>query len=70
MGYDGLPDAAKAIEAGDMTATIAQFPGKMADLGVEAAVNAVRARRSSRSSTPAPTLVTKDNADQFKDALQ
>ena len=30
MGYDGLPDAAKAIMAGDMKATIAQFPGKMA----------------------------------------
>ena len=42
MGYDGLPDAAKAIQAGDMKATIAQFPGKMAALGVEAAVNAVR----------------------------
>jgi ABC-type sugar transport system substrate-binding protein len=30
MGYDGLPDAAKAIESGAMKATIAQFPGKMA----------------------------------------
>src|SRR3954453_6807989 len=39
MGYDGLPDAAKAIQTGDMRATIAQFPGKMASLGVEAAVN-------------------------------
>ena len=54
MGYDGLPDAAKAIEAGDMRATIAQFPGKMATLGLQAAVTRCRARRSSRSSTPAP----------------
>ena len=42
VGYDGLPTAAQAILDGDMTATIAQFPGQMAALGVEAAVNAVR----------------------------
>ena len=66
MGYDGLPDAAKAIEAGDMRATIAQFPGKMATLGVAGrGERGAAARRSSRSSTPAPRLVTKDNAAQF-----
>ena len=54
MGYDGLPDAAQAIIDGTMTATIAQFPGKMAALGVEAAATAVNGKRSSRSSTPAP----------------
>jgi len=65
MGYDGLPDAAKAIQAGDMQATIAQFPGKMAALGVEAAVNAVQGKTVEPFIDTGTELVTKDNAAQF-----
>ena len=65
MGYDGLPDAAKAIQAGDMLATVAQFPGKMASLGVEAAVNAVRGRTVEAFIDTGTELVTKDNAGSF-----
>jgi ribose transport system substrate-binding protein len=65
MGYDGLPDAAKAIQAGDMRATIAQFPGKMAALGVEAAVNAVQGKTVEPFIDTGTELVTKDNAAQF-----
>jgi simple sugar transport system substrate-binding protein len=65
MGYDGLPDAAKAIMAGDMKATIAQFPGKMAALGVEAAVNAVRGEAVEPFIDTGTELVTSENASQF-----
>jgi ABC-type sugar transport system substrate-binding protein len=65
MGYDGLPDAAKAIQAGDMRATIAQFPGKMAALGVEAAVSAVQGKPVESFIDTGTELVTKDNASQF-----
>jgi simple sugar transport system substrate-binding protein len=65
MGYDGLPDAAKAIQAGDMQATIAQFPGKMASLGVAAAVNAVRGQTVQPLIDTGTQLVTKDNAASF-----
>jgi simple sugar transport system substrate-binding protein len=65
MGYDGLPDAAKAIAAGDMNATIAQFPGKMASLGVEAAVNAVQGKTVEPFIDTGTQLVTKDNAADF-----
>jgi simple sugar transport system substrate-binding protein len=65
MGYDGLPDAAKAIEAGDMQATIAQFPGKMAALGVAAAVDAVNGKKVEPFIDTGTELVTKDNAAQF-----
>jgi ABC-type sugar transport system substrate-binding protein len=65
MGYDGLPDAAKAIQAGDMRATIAQFPGKMASLGVEAAVNAVQGKPVEAFIDTGTALVTKDNAADF-----
>lgn len=65
MGYDGLPDAAKAIQAGDMRATIAQFPGKMASLGVEAAVNAVQGKPVEAFIDTGTALVTTDNAADF-----
>ena len=65
VGYDGLPDAAQAILDGDMTATIAQFPGKMAALGVEAAVNAVRGNPVEPFIDTGTELVTADNAEQF-----
>lgn len=65
MGYDGLPDAAKAIQAGDMLATIAQFPGKMAALGVEAAVKAVKGETVEPFIDTGTELVTKDNATKF-----
>ena len=65
VGYDGLPDAAKAIQSGDMLATIAQFPGKMAALGVEAAVNAVNGKTVDSFIDTGTQLVTKDNAASF-----
>jgi ABC-type sugar transport system substrate-binding protein len=65
MGYDGLPDAAKAIQAGDMKATIAQFPGKMAALGVDAAVKAVQGKPVDAFIDTGTELVTTDNAAKF-----
>ncbi|HWC67296.1 MAG TPA: sugar ABC transporter substrate-binding protein [Acidimicrobiales bacterium] len=65
MGYDGLPTAAQAILDGAMTATIAQFPGRMAELGVEAAVNAVRGEPVEPFIDTGTELVTSENAEQF-----
>ncbi len=65
MGYDGLPDAAQAILDGSMNATIAQFPGQMAALGVEAAVNAVRGEQVEPFIDTGTELVTSDNASEF-----
>jgi simple sugar transport system substrate-binding protein len=65
VGYDGLPDAAKAIEAGDMNATIAQFPGRMASLAVDAAVKAVQGKRVDTFIDTGTELVTASNAAKF-----
>jgi simple sugar transport system substrate-binding protein len=65
VGYDGLPAAAQAILDGDMNATIAQFPGQMATLGVQAAVDAVRGNEVEPFIDTGTELVTADNADQF-----
>jgi simple sugar transport system substrate-binding protein len=67
MGYDGLPDAAQAILDGRMQATVAQFPGKMAALGVEAAADAVRGEPVEAFIDTGTELVTKDNAANFLD---
>lgn len=65
VGYDGLPDAAKAIEAGEMNATIAQFPGRMASLAVDAAVKAVQGKQVSSFIDTGTELVTASNAARF-----
>ena len=65
VGYDGLPDAAKAIEAGDMNATIAQFPGRMASLAVDAALKAVQGKQVSPFIDTGTALVTASNAARF-----
>jgi simple sugar transport system substrate-binding protein len=65
VGYDGLPDAAKAIAAGDMNATIAQFPGKMASLAVDAAVSAVQGKPVNAFIDTGTELVTSKNASKF-----
>jgi hypothetical protein len=67
VGYDGLPDAAKAILDGDMNATIAQFPGKMAALAVDAAVKAVQGKTVAPFIDTGTELVTKANASRFLD---
>lgn len=65
MGYDGLPTAAQAILDGDMLATIAQFPGQMATLGMQAAVDAVRGNPVEPFIDTGTELVTIDNAETF-----
>jgi ABC-type sugar transport system substrate-binding protein len=65
VGYDGLPEAAKAIAAGNMNATIAQFPGKMAALAVDAAVSAVQGKPVNAFIDTGTELVTSKNASKF-----
>ncbi len=65
VGYDGLPDAAKAIEAGEMNATIAQFPGRMASLAVDAAVKAIQGEQVNPFIDTGTELVTASNAARF-----
>ena len=42
FGYDGDPEMAKLILAGKTSATMAQSPFKMTNLGVEAAVKSLK----------------------------
>ena len=42
LGFDAVDDARKAIEAGTMTASVAQFPGEMGRMAVESAARVIK----------------------------
>ena len=70
FGYDGDPEMAKLIEAGKTTATMAQSPFKMTNLGVEAAVKSLKGENYVKAIDTGTTLVTKENAASFTSAWQ
>jgi simple sugar transport system substrate-binding protein len=70
FGYDGDPEMAKLIESGQTTATMAQSPFKMTNLGVEAAVKSLKGENYVKAIDTGTTLVTKDNAADFTSAWQ
>jgi ABC-type sugar transport system substrate-binding protein len=66
VGFDASPDEVKAIEAGEQTASVAQFPAKMGSLGIETAVAAAKGETVQKSVDTGTEMVTKDNVAQFK----
>jgi ribose transport system substrate-binding protein len=70
FGYDGDPEMSKLILSGETTATMAQSPFKMTNLGIEAAVNSLLGKPFEKSIDTGVTLVTKDNASGFTAAWQ
>lgn len=64
ISVDGNKDALEAVRAGELTATVAQYPYAIGEMGVQACEAAVKGG-SLPSNVPAPVaLVTKDNAAQ------
>ena len=70
FGYDGDPEMAKLIAAGKTTATMAQSPFKMTNLGIEAAVKSLNGENYVKAIDTGTTLVTKANAAKFTSAWQ
>jgi len=66
VGFDATPDAAAAILAGEMEATVAQNPYKMGALGVENALKLVKGQTIPAVIDTGTELVTKDNAARYK----
>jgi ribose transport system substrate-binding protein len=64
LGFDALPDARKALVAGTMDATVAQFPDEMGRTAVETAVKALKGEAVPADVTVKIALVTKENANQ------
>jgi ribose transport system substrate-binding protein len=66
VGFDFCCGEPEAIEAGLEDASVAQFPAKMASLGVEALVKSIRGEKVESLIDSGAALVTKENMAQFK----
>lgn len=64
-GFDFCCGEKEALEAGIEDATVAQFPAKMAELGVDALVKAIRGEKVESLIDSGAALVTKDNMANF-----
>ena len=61
VGFDALDDAKKAIAAGSMEASVAQFPAEMGRAAIESAVKVIHGEKLPDDIKVKLELVTKDN---------
>jgi simple sugar transport system substrate-binding protein len=66
VGFDFCCGEPEAIAAGSEDASVAQFPAKMAELGVDALVRAINGEKVESLIDSGAALVTKDNMAQFQ----
>ena len=62
IGVDGIEDALKAVESGDLYATVAQYPYAIGRMGVQACKLATEGGDLPENVTAPTAVVTKDNA--------
>jgi ribose transport system substrate-binding protein len=65
VGFDANPDAAAAILAGTMNASVAQAPANMGKLGVESLIKLINGGTLDPVIDTGTQLVTKENASQY-----
>jgi simple sugar transport system substrate-binding protein len=66
VGFDASPDEVAAIEAGTQDASVAQFPAKMGELGVDTVYKAVKGETIEPNVDTGTAIVTQENASEFK----
>jgi simple sugar transport system substrate-binding protein len=66
VGFDACCGELEAMKAGDEDATVAQFPAKMGELGIETALKAVRGEQVQANVDTGAGLVTPKNVNDFK----
>ncbi|WP_170223414.1 sugar ABC transporter substrate-binding protein [Nonomuraea turkmeniaca] len=66
VGFDASPDELKAIAAGEVAASVAQFPAKMGSVGIETAVAAARGQSVPPIIDTGTEMVTKENVAGFQ----
>ncbi len=69
IGVDGIEDALKAVEAGDMYATVAQYPYAIGEMGVQACQKATDGGDLPENVVAPTAVVTKDNAGEALEAF-
>ena len=65
IGFDGTDEAIQAVKEGRMTATVAQQPYKMGQMGVELAVEVLNGNDIKSEIQVPVQLITKENVDEF-----
>lgn len=66
IGFDANPDAIASIQAGEMTASVAQSPANMGAFGVEYALKVKRGETVEANVDTGTALVTKENAAEYQ----
>ena len=66
VGFDASPDEVAAIEAGTEDASVAQFPAKMGELGVDTVYKAVLGESIEANVDTGTAIVTTENVADFK----
>lgn len=69
VGFDGSSDALTSIQAGELSASIAQSPINEGYLGVKAAVDHLRGNSVEKRIDTGITVVTVDNVQELKDMV-
>ena len=64
LGFDAVDDARRALAAGTMEATVAQFPDEMGRVAVETAVKVLKGEPVPPETVVRIELVTRENADR------
>jgi simple sugar transport system substrate-binding protein len=66
VGFDFCCGEPEAITEGIEDASVAQFPSKMAELGVDALVKSIRGEKVESVIDSGAALVTKENMKEFQ----
>ena len=66
VGFDASPDALASIEAGELTGSVAQFPGKIGELGTLTAAAVARGETVESFVNTGVDVVSIDNVADFK----
>jgi ABC-type sugar transport system substrate-binding protein len=65
VGFDALPDEVEQIKAGKEDASVAQFPAKMGEMGMDTLLKAVNGEDVPPTVDTGTEIVTEDNAGEF-----
>ncbi|WP_277949942.1 substrate-binding domain-containing protein [Bailinhaonella thermotolerans] len=65
VGFDGTPDGIKAIQAGTLSASVAQQPALLGQTAVQNAIKAAKGEKIESVVAVPVTIANKDNAAQF-----
>ena len=65
VGFDALPDEVALIVAGSEDASVAQFPAKIGELGIDTLLKAVQGETVEPFVDTGTAMVTAENASEF-----